>query len=335
MSMIFIRWRAWWFNKIPLSITLVLLLTDGGPLRLPALLSLALVVLTVCAVGNYGYAINDLYDLKEDARVGRANAAAALGVRRTAVIVVLSAIAAETLAWAAAGGAGAGLTLAEIVLPFVYSAPPFRIKERKWLGIAADGLAAHVYPAVLALMTVVHLGLRPAPWPLVACLLAWSAAAGARGILSHQLHTAERDRQGGLVTVVHDLGRLRLERFIVFVLLPIEAVGFIVAAALCDGGPVLWTGGGLYLAMEAFQTLNGGFTVKALRPERQPYLPFLEERFYKAWGPVVLALDAARVDIWFLGLIPLYALLFTRHLRAEGTKLRAVWQAISRRLRRG
>ena len=323
-----VRARAWWFNKVPLSVTLVLLLLDGTVLTVPAVLTVVLVVLTVCAVGNYGYALNELYDVEEDARAKRSNAVGALGRRRVTLIIVTSALAAELLATVAAGAWGAALTFIELLLPLVYSVPPLRIKERKWLGLAADALAAHVYPAALALLTVRHFGVSHAPALLSACVLTWSAAVGIRGILSHQLHTAERDRQGGLTTVVHDFGPLPLERFITFALLPIEAAGFIGAVAACGGGPILWGLGTLYLASEAFRTLHGGFVVIVLRPEGQRYLPFVEEGFYKAWGPIVVALDAARVDLAYLFFIPLYAWWFKPHLVAEEAKLRAIARAL-------
>jgi 4-hydroxybenzoate polyprenyltransferase len=319
-----VRARAWWFNKVPLSVTLVLLLIDGASLSLSAVLTLVLVVLTVCAVGNYGYALNELYDVEEDARAGRPNAVVALGSRRVRQIVVVSAISAEVLGTLTAGAWGAGLTIVELFLPFAYSVPPLRIKERKWLGIVADALAAHVYPAALALLTVSHLGVSPISSLMSGCVLTWSAAVGVRGILSHQLHTVERDRQGGLSTVVHEFGHLPLERFIAFVLLPIEAAAFAGAAAASGGGPILWGLGTVYLASEAFRTLHGGFVVTALRPKGQRYLPFVEESFYKAWGPIVLALDAARVDLIFLVFIPLYAWLFKPHLLAEESKIRAI-----------
>lgn len=319
-----VRARAWWFNKVPLSVTLVLLLLDGTALTVPAVLTVVLVVLTVCAVGNYGYAINELYDVEEDARAGRHNAAVALGSRRVRQIVVVSAIAAELLGALAAGAWGAGLTVIELLLPLAYSVPPLRIKERKWLGIAADALAAHVYPAALGLLTVSHLGVSPISALMSACVLTWSAAVGIRGILSHQLHTVERDRQGGLTTVVHEFGHLPLERFIAFVLLPIEAGGFVGAVAASGSGPILWVLGAFYLASEAFRTLHGGFVVTALRPGGQHYVPFVEESFYKAWAPIVLALDAMRVDLSFLVFIPLYALLFKPHLLAEVSRIRAI-----------
>lgn len=329
-----VRPRAWWFNKVPLSVTLVLLLVDGRPFGLPEAAVLGLVVLAVCAVGNYGYALNDLYDVDEDRRVGRANATIALGEGRMWLAIGASALLAVLFGAAAGGWPGTWLVLGVLLLPLAYSVPPLRIKERKWLGVFADALAAHVFPAMLALVAVAHLLQRPVPVALTACLLAWSAATGLRGILSHQLHTADRDRDAGLVTVVHDLGRRRLERGLVFGLLPVEVIGFLGAILLCDTGPVLWLLGGLYLAYEGVRTASGHFKVTALRPEGQRYLPFVDEGFYKAWGPIVLAIDAARVDPKYLLLLVPYAWWFRPHMGTERARLRATWSFLAARLSR-
>ncbi|MDP9105187.1 MAG: UbiA family prenyltransferase [Candidatus Eremiobacteraeota bacterium] len=330
IASLLVRPRAWWYNKVPLSVTLLLLLIDGRALSAGVVAAFALVVLTVCAVGNYGYALNELFDVDEDARSGRTNAAAALGPLRMWTIIGVSALLAEIFATAAAGVPGALLTLLELGLPLAYSVPPLRIKERTWLGVAADGLAAHVYPAVLALLAVAHLVLRPGTAVLAVSVVVWSAAAGLRGILSHQLHTAERDRTAGLTTVVHDLGHERLERAVVVVVLPLEAVAFGAALVACNGGAILWFGVALYLAYEAFKTLSGRFLVTAFRPQGQAYLPLVEESFYKAWGPLVLALDAARVDVAYVIVVAIYALLFGPHLQSETHRLRAVIAALSR-----
>jgi 1,4-dihydroxy-2-naphthoate octaprenyltransferase len=325
---ILVRPRAWWYNKVPLSVTLVLLLLDGRPLSAGALAVLAAVVLTVCAVGNYGYAVNELYDVDEDARAGRANAAAAAGSRRMRAIIGASALCADAFAALAGGVLAAALTLLELALPLAYSAPPLRIKERRWLGLWADGLAAHVYPAVLALVAVAHWGLRPVTPALVICVAVWSAAAGLRGILSHQLHTADRDREAGLRTVVHDLGHARVERFIVAALLPLEVLAFGGALIACNAGFVLWIFVAAYLIYETVKTVSGRFRVTAFRPQGQPYLPFVEESFYKAWGPVVIALDAARADWLYLLAVAAYALAFRPHLAAEAHRLAAVAAAL-------
>jgi hypothetical protein len=202
--------------------------------------------------------------------------------------------------------------------------PPIRLKERKWFAVLADALAAHVYPAMLALATVVHLGVRPVGTVLIACLVVWSAAVGLRGILSHLLHTAEQDRKGGLRTVVSDAGAEILERWIVALLLPLEALGFTAALALCNTGPALWLGFAIYVFYETYKVVSGRFRVTAFRPQGQRYIPLLEESFYKAWAPLILAADASRIDFLYAVMIPLYFLMFRPHLRMELERFRSV-----------
>ena len=52
-------------------------------------------------------------------------------------------------------------------------------------------------------------------------------------------------------------------------------------------------------------------------------MPFVEESFYKAWGPIAIALDAARHDPAYLAVMPLYFLAFRPQLRLEWQRLRA------------
>ncbi len=321
---VLVRWRAWWYNKLPLSVTAVLLLLDGRTLSAAAIAVLVLVMLSVCAVGNYGYAINELFDVEEDRRAGRANAAQAGGTGRTCAIVIVSAACAEVLAAAAAGIAGVLATLGAIALPAAYSIPPLRVKERRWLGIAADALAAHVWPAMLAVLAAAHWSVHPAGALLVTSLALWSLAAGVRGILTHQLRTADRDAAAGLRTVVHDFGPRRVERAIVLGLLPLEVAGFGGVLVACDRGPILWAGVALYLAYEAYKTVRGGFRTAMFRADGQRYVPFVEESFYKAWGPIVIALDCARVDLRYLVVLLMIVLLFRPHVRAERDRFAAI-----------
>lgn len=324
-----VRPRAWWFNKVPLSVMLVLLLLDGRALSGAALAAMLLVVVTVCTVANYGYALNELFDVEEDARAGRTNAAAAHGTGRMWAIVAFSALCALAAAAFAGGAVAAAMTVFELALPATYSIPPLRTKERRWLGVVSDALAAHVYPVLLALLAAVHWSLRPVDPPLVAVLVTWSAAAGLRGILSHQLHTHARDVAAGLRTVVDDLGTRPLERVIVVVLLPLETLAFGAALLLLGGGPLLAAGVVAYLLYEGYKTFSGAFQVAAFRPEGQPYLPFVEESFYKTWGPLIVAVDAARADLRALLFVPAYALLFAPHLRNERERLVAVMRALA------
>jgi 4-hydroxybenzoate polyprenyltransferase len=331
---VLVRWRSWWFNKVPLSVTLLVLLLDGGRLSGRSALAAAAVVLAVCGAGNFGYALNDLYDVEEDAAAGRENAAAGRSRARVWAVVAASAVVAAAAAAVAAGRAGAAITAGELCLPLVYSVPPLRLKERGWLGVAADALAAHVYPAGLAVLAVERLGVGVGGG-LVACVLVWGAAAGVRGILSHQLSTADRDARGGLETVVHRRGRARVERLVVAVPLPVELLAFAGAVVLARAGGTAFALLCAYVAYEALRAGLGGFTVRAFRPDGQRYLPFLEEGLYKAWGPLVLSLDAAVHDLRWLAVPPLYWLLFRRHLRSARKRIRAVALATGRAARAG
>src|SRR5882757_9757810 len=152
--MILVRPRAWWYNKVPLSILTFLLLIDGTHLTLTALVAMTGLVFLICSVANYGYAINELFDQDEDHRAGRTNATDAIGNRGMRTIIVGSALTALALASLLAGIIGSALTAGVLLLPLAYSVPPLRLKERAWWGVCADAAAAHVYPAMLALAAV-------------------------------------------------------------------------------------------------------------------------------------------------------------------------------------
>jgi hypothetical protein len=331
-QVILIRPRAWWYNKLPLSITLLLLLLDGHTVTADAVMALVALVVAVSAVGNYGYALNELFDVEEDALLGRKNAAAAHGVPRVSLIVLGSAAVAATAALVGAGILGLVLVSCVLALPLSYSVPPVRLKERLWLGVLADAMAAHVFPVILACLIVVHLSLAKVGLALTVALACWGLATGLRGILSHQLHTADQDSRAGLVTIVHNRGRDRVELAITAFLLPCEVVAFAAAAMLCETGPLLWLVGALYLLNECIKTAHPAFRVVAFRPEGQRYLPFVEEAFYKAWGPLAIAVDAARVDLTYLVMIPLYARAFRPHLIVERGRFGALYGPLVRKV---
>jgi hypothetical protein len=249
-------------------------------------------------------------------------------LRHTWGIAAGSAACAVGSATAAAGLPGTAVTVLELCIPLSYSVPPVRIKERGWLGVAADALAAHVYPAGLALLAVSHWTGRPVTTTLTAAALAWAGAVGVRGILSHQLVTADDDLDAGLRTVAHHVGP-RLERFVIVAVLPVEVGAFALALTSAGTGIVLWTFVALYLLYELVKMASGRFEVSVFRSGGQRYVPFVEESFYKVWGPIVLALDAARVAPLYLIVVPLFALLFPDLLRGEYGRLRQTAAALA------
>jgi 4-hydroxybenzoate polyprenyltransferase len=326
--MIVVRRRAWWFNKIPLSIFVLLLLVDGKPYTVNVLVALFGLVAIVCCVANYGYALNELFDRDEDRRAGRSNAAESASNSSMWGIIVCSAAIALGVAQAVGGVAAFLLTAGELLIPLAYSVPPLRVKERGWAGILADALAAHVYPAALALVVVSHQLLPVHHALLVASLAIWSLATGLRGILSHQLQSAESDRAAGLITVVHRLGHGRLVRVIVFVILPLEIVSLASLVLQSESTMFLKTIAGIFAFYEYLKFHFNLFPVLVFTRQGQRYLPFVDEGFYKVWGPLALIADAAFTDFLYLSLAPAFVLMFRPRISHEWAQLTSTFKAI-------
>lgn len=327
-----IRSRAWWNNKIPLSVMMFLLLVDGLPLTFKVTEGLFGLLCVICCVANYGYALNELYDIEEDARIGRSNVAAGSSTRWMWMVIASSAVPALGIAAVVGGRGGFWLTVAELCLPAAYSVPPLRIKERGWAGVIADALAAHVYPAAFALVIVSHLSVRETAAPLLACAILWSTAAGLRGILSHQLQSEDNDRRAGLSTVVHRLGAQPLIALVVFAILPVEILSFSLMLVAAGGTALMKCVAVLFVLYEWSKFQMNVFPVIVFNRQGQPYIPFVDEGFYKVWGPLALSFDAAMHDPLYLPLVPAFALLFRPRIAMERGQLAATWACFRERL---
>ncbi len=311
-----VRPNAWWNNKIPLTFLMLLLLVNQQMLS-DVVVPLIGVILIVCSVANFGYAINDLYDQDEDRRSGKANAATTIGERLVWRGAAASAGIAGVLSLPLAGLAGVGLVSAVLLLPLIYSVPPLRVKERHWLGVFADALAAHVFPALLALLVVTHQQILTISPLLITTIVVWALATGLRGILTHQLKSEVSDKGAGLLTVAHQIGNGTLTRLIVFFLTPIEAVTFSLVILL---SPLTFFGlalVGIYLVLEVLKTSQNMIKLKILNHKGHRYIPFIDECGYKVWGPLVLALDASIVDPAYLLVALLYFVLFKPAVKRE------------------
>ena len=330
--MLLVRPRAWWYNKVPLSVLMGLLLVDGQPLTLTGVLAIVGLVAIVSGVANYGYALNELYDRDEDRRGGRPNAAESQGTARMWAIIGISAAFSLCLAGAVGGVAAILLTAGELLIPLAYSVPPLRTKNRGWLGVLCDACAAHVYPAVLALIIVAHQQLRAPGALLIATAALWSLMTGLRGILSHQLQSQEHDRSAGLLTVVHRIGHSRLAAFVTFAILPVEVAAFAAMIVQCDVGGIFIALAAVFLFYELLKVTLNAFPVVVFDRRGQRYVPFVDEGAYKVWGPLALALDAAVTDPLYLAIVPLYFVLFRPRILAEWAEIRATARTTRGRL---
>jgi 4-hydroxybenzoate polyprenyltransferase len=331
--MILIRWRAWWYNKVPLSVLTGLLLLDGRGFTWVAMLALVGLLITVSSMANYGYALNELFDRDEDRHGGRANASEAVGCGPMWGVIALSAGIAMVAATATAGVAGFLITAVELLIASAYSIPPIRLKNKGWLGVVCDAAAAHLYPAMLAIVVIGHQQLRPLTRLLVATAAVWGLMTGLRGILSHQLQNEQHDHKAGLWTVIHRYGHKRVAWFVTFAILPIEIAAFCALVVQCDVKFIFACLAGLFLLYELVKFCLDAFPALVFDRRGGRYLPFVDEGAYKVWGPFALAIDASLADVRYLAVIPLYFVLFRGRILLEWREICGTADMVLNRIR--
>jgi 1,4-dihydroxy-2-naphthoate octaprenyltransferase len=328
--MFFVRVGHWWFYKIPPPVMLLTLLLSGSGSPGDLLFALSCLVIVIALVCNVGYALNELFDVEEDARKGKVNVTTRVGARRLWLVIAAAVTGSLLVSYVGIGVAAFILTLCALLLPLAYSVPPLRLKQRKWLGVFADAVAAHVYPAVLCLLIAGQRTALAAGTPLVVAVLLWSLMFGLRGILSHQLVDDDLDRASNLTTVVHDHGRDNMIRLLLGFIVPIEIACFVFAILQISPGAVFYSVVCVYLVFEALKVKAGWQSIIFTRGKLSAYLPFLNNSFYEVWGPLAAALVAAANDLSLMVLPPLFVALFWRRFRVEWTMIDVLSRGVVR-----
>jgi 4-hydroxybenzoate polyprenyltransferase len=186
------RPRDWWQSKVPFQVVAVLLLAPGSSLAQSAAM-----ICAVAAWASFGYGLNDIADRRSDAVAGKNNHAVGLSRLSRAVFLLVAAgiSLGLSLVWAADIAAPL-FVLAGLALTVVYSAPPVRLKERGFAGIAAAALAQWTLPVLAISAAEPHGWLQPASVSMA--LLGF--ALGVRWMGVHQLVDLEKDRSAGVQT---------------------------------------------------------------------------------------------------------------------------------------
>jgi 4-hydroxybenzoate polyprenyltransferase len=315
-SQLFIRTREWWDHKIPLTLLLLFLLVSGRPFSASVLFACACLILVVSAVANYGHAINELFDCDQDAKACRTNIATTQGSMHVWAVAFLSAVIALAAAYLAAGAPATLLTFGSLCLPTAYSVPPVRLKERAWLGVFADAIAAHVFPVAMALLVSAQWSLSHITPSMITASLVWSFMLGVRGILSHQVTSEFADQKAGLETVVHTFGATFIARLVLCIALPIEVLAFATIVFLVAPGA------SFYLIIAAFLLLEGGYVLKGAKrfsftSDAFFTFPFLCSAFYQVWASTASLVALTFFDARFALILPMYLLLFWARFNQE------------------
>lgn len=315
-----------WRYKAPFLISIPYLFIHLGQIPAgEAAFGLLMSCCTIFGIAGFGYLMNDLSDRAEDQKAGKFNLLISLPTSAIVGLLLLF-LACAILPWLfyfPQGWSTLGLLAFELLLFLLYSLPPFRFKERGFLGVLCDAGYAHAVPAVLAALTFFYLGNRsfPSLYLLVGALGFWQGMLGIRNILLHQLGDLEKDKQTETKTFGTQLGKERLEKFLLRWIVPLELLGFLAFTAILTTA-VWW--------FSLFAAAYFAYLYYRLRVIDQiPFPKALESRlsstlddFTVLWFPLFPISLLIDMDAWFLLLLPLHVLLFRNGLVETGRQLK-------------
>jgi hypothetical protein len=264
---------------------------------------------TLILVSTFGYLFNDFCDVESDARAGKRNVFAkahttlaflsvtgVLCLGGTVWFFMLNHFNYPVQLWPATALLGL-----QIFLLVLYSAKPFRLKERGIWGVIADALYGHLNPALITLFTFnTHLFFRASGWLgasvlefLLVVSLLWFVK-GIRNILLHQLEDRRSDRKAQVHTYVTEHSALAIVNFLNRILIPVELALltiFVLFVSAITYPP-------FFLSLFFFAIISyfkfSGWKLAYL-PKRQlkfKFLHFLND-YYEGWFPVFLLIIAS------------------------------------------
>ncbi len=313
----FTRYYEWWDYKVGIFLATGLLVLPriGTADVAGALARLGLMLLALIVGAVFVSLINDYFDLADDRRSGKYNRQQHWPRWQSLTAIALT---------AAAGGGflyffrHSRLTTLGYLVPWIafllYSAPPFRFKERGVLGSMADASGAHLFPTLFLLSGMyAYAGNTPPPTLLLA-FAAWSFAFGFRSIACHQFSDLEHDRQGGIRTFAVLLAEPRRLRRMAWLLLAGEVGSLAFAFLSLRQYPLLLLLAAYLLAAALLKKYRGIEFVVVVRPAHSRWR-MLMTSFYQTVVPVVLLAQLALSVPWTAWMLPVFLLLFLQDIK--------------------
>lgn len=316
-----LRLRNPWNYKAPLLIAFTYLTIAVCDVAASTALVGTLAALgTIAGIAGTAYFLNDLSDVRQDLAVGKDNAVAGMSLTQRAMTLT-GFLALALLPWTVLPlTRDAALLLGiEFALFVLYSMPPFRLKERGWLGLVADALYAHALPAVLAMITFAAMApplpsnANPTLEALLATVFAWQLALGLRNIVLHQLLDHGNDVAGGNRTLAVSLGPTALSAVLARVLVPLEALSFgAFALVAAPQFPWLLPAFGLHAVLATLRLRKLGLPQpRTLREALFVYA----DNFYADWLPLLFLVVLLNQAPGYWPLAVLHLLVFRNGLR--------------------
>lgn len=304
-----------WKFKAPVLMAvpyLVFLLSSNRGLQ--AFVAVLASVTVIVGVAGLGYLSNDLGDREKDAAIQKENATTGLALSSIVLLFLLFlTLAIAPWFYLPFTSKSLCLLLLQFFLFYAYAFKPLRLKERRFLGVIADALYAHLVPALLAAYTFYTFTERHMLQDLLllAVLCAWQLALGIRNICFHQLKDHDNDIASGTSTFVTHYGLQKTVSLIRTWILPSELLSFLVFIILVSFSFPL------FAALIAAYWLYKFFAERKMLSHfnyRDYAYKFLDD-LYIQWLPLAILLLLCFRSFYFLPVLMLHLLLFRSELK--------------------
>jgi 4-hydroxybenzoate polyprenyltransferase len=276
------------------------------------------VVLIISA--SWGFLVNDISDRESDARSGREDALHGHGIGRGKMYSIILLLAA--VSWTTVFAIGGGLVFKAVLavnyaVAVLYSAPPARLKVRRFWGFLANSLIERPLP-ILVLLTYMNYYTPATVLLPVLMELTWS-------VFKHQAADVKDDIRAGITTFAVSLGEARSNALVNSLLNPISVASLLAltalsASAIPSFASLLAAVFALILlgTVLAFWAERAGRVTTYLTPTDPPYIIYLNLSYrYLLLPAMAAAVVFSRPEYYYLAWLLAAALVFQLYLYSK------------------
>lgn len=220
----------WWEFKLSplLAVFYATAVITNTPLLdnwvLPLLLLLSLAVGAI-----YVSVINDLSDIETDQLAGKTNRFAnkSFAFKTLVLSICLMTGILTNYFWFKTNWLVGGFYLAAWIAYTLYSIPPFRFKNKGFLGVLGDATGAHFFPYLFVVSATFNWIGTPLNLVWLITVGIWALSCGLRGILWHQVQDYQSDLKSKVNTFVTKNSKSTACLIGERIIFPIELISFI------------------------------------------------------------------------------------------------------------
>jgi len=298
------RAEDWWVGKASLLVGLVYLFSICFSIPFDAFWWYSLwSILTIIGFASFGYLVNDYFDQEKDALVGKKNYL--LG-KPTSLKIAYCLIALLLLSapwfFLPHDRITYLLIFLQLVSYFIYSIPPLRFKERGIPGLVVDTLYAHAIPTLLAAYTYTLIAGQKPQIIFFGLLFCWQSCVGIRNVLLHQQNDLASDKKSNTNTFLRANKNMATAKSLAYIKV-VELLFLTSLLVFLSSHNILFSVSLVALTIGAINNL--------LLDKKNGYRYYFPNVLYDQWLPYSYIVILAIIDIRFLLLLPLQAILFT------------------------